>query len=189
LLARTIPEIVLVGKRLERLGEIARTVESGGTRATSTTDLARILEADIVLTATSSVEPIIEPKHLKPGAVVCDVARPRNVSQLVNEQRDDVLVIDGGMVDVPGQVDFGFDFGLPTGKAYACMAETMVLALEGRFECYTIGKDVPLERVDEIAQLAHRHGFRLSGFHSFERALTDDEIGVIRERARLLRGE
>jgi fatty aldehyde-generating acyl-ACP reductase len=73
-----------------------------------------------------------------------------------------VLVIKGGVVDVPGEVDFGFDFGLPPGKAYACMAETMVLALEGRYESYSLGKDIRLEQVREMAQLAREHGFRLS---------------------------
>jgi predicted amino acid dehydrogenase len=73
-----------------------------------------------------------------------------------------VLIISGGVVDVPGEVDFGFDFGLPPGKAYACMAETMVLALEGRHESYSLGKDVQLERVHEITQLARKHGFQLS---------------------------
>ncbi|HRF93732.1 MAG TPA: hypothetical protein PLZ51_00995, partial [Aggregatilineales bacterium] len=82
----------------------------------------------------SAVHAVIEPRHLKPGAVVCDVARPRDVSRLVADQRDDVLVIEGGMVEVPGDVDFHFDFGFPEGKAYACMAETMALALEGRYE-------------------------------------------------------
>lgn len=70
---------------------------------------------------------MIEPEHIKPGAVVCDVARPRDVSWRVHQQRDDVLVIEGGMVEVPCLVDFGFDFGFPPGKAFACMAETMAL--------------------------------------------------------------
>ena len=65
-------------------------------------------------------------------------------------------------MDVPGEVDFGFDFGLPPGKAYACMAETMVLALEGRYECYSLGKEIQVGQVREIAQLARKHGFRVS---------------------------
>jgi predicted amino acid dehydrogenase len=72
------------------------------------------------------------------------------------------LVIAGGVVDVPGEVDFGFNFGLPPGKAYACLAETMVLALDGRYESYSLGKRVRGEQVHEIAQLARKHGFRLS---------------------------
>jgi hypothetical protein len=91
------------------------------------------------------------------------------------------------MVQVPGPVDFGFDFGFPPDKAYACMAETMILALEGRFESYTLGKDVELERVEEIARLATKHGFRLAGFRSFERAVTKEQIDRIRTNAQQVR--
>jgi len=93
-------------------------------------------------------------------------------------------VIDGGMVDVPGTVDFHFDFGFPPGKAYACMAETMALALEGRFEDYTLGKEISLERVQEITRIAEKHGFRLSGFRAFERTVTEAEIEKIKQKAR-----
>jgi predicted amino acid dehydrogenase len=111
------------------------------------------------------------------------VARPRNVSRRVVALRDDVLVIEGGVVQVPGQADFGFDFGFPPGQAYACMAETMLLAMEARYECYSIGREISLERVKEVSQLATKHGFRLSGLRSFERVLTDSDIGRIREQA------
>jgi hypothetical protein len=87
------------------------------------------------------------------------------------------------MVEVPGQVNFNFDFGFPPGKSFACMAETMALALEGRYEDYTIGKDLTLERVMEIGSIATRHGFRLSGFRSFERAVSPEQIADVRERA------
>jgi len=103
---------------------------------------------------------------------------------MVAAVRDDILVIDGGMVDVPGRVDFHFNFGFPEGKAYACMAETMALALEGRFEDYTVGKDITLERVNEITGIAEKHGFRLSGFRSFEREVTEEQIGIVRRNAR-----
>jgi fatty aldehyde-generating acyl-ACP reductase len=183
MLARISPRLILIGRRPERLQEVQRQVELIRTVAVVTTDLAALRQADLVLTVTSALAPIIQPGHLKPGAVVCDMGRPHNVHSLVVEERDDVLIIDGGLVDVPGDVDFGFDFGLSPGQAYACMAETMLLALEGRHECYSIGKDISLGHVDEMAQLATKHGFRLSGFRSFGRALTDEEIGEIRRRA------
>jgi predicted amino acid dehydrogenase len=86
-------------------------------------------------------------------------------------------------VDVPGPVDFHFNFGFPAGKAYACMAETIVLALEGRFEDYTLGKEISRQRVEEIAALAAKHGFKLSGFRSFEREVTQEQIERVRRRA------
>ncbi len=132
---------------------------------------------------TSAIDEVIFPEHLKPGAVVCDVARPRDVSKLVADRRDDVLVIEGGMVEVPGPVDFHFDFGFPPKKSYACMAETMALALEGRYEDYSVGKELSVEQAQEIGAICAKHGFKLSGFRSFERAVTDEQIARVRDRA------
>jgi predicted amino acid dehydrogenase len=97
------------------------------------------------------------------------MARPRDVSAIVAAMRNDILVIDGVMVDMPGPVDFHFNFGFPFGKAYACMAETITVALEGKFEDYTLGKGITRRQVDEIALLSAKHGFRLSGSRLFER--------------------
>ena len=153
----------------------------------TSTSLNVLAEADLILTVTSAVQEVIQPEFLRPGSVVCDVARPRDVSAMVAAVRNDILVIDGGMVDVPGPVDFHFNFGFPPGKAYACMAETIALALEGRFEDYTLGKDISRQRVEEITSIAAKHGFRLSGFHSFEREVTEEQIESVRKRARLAR--
>jgi predicted amino acid dehydrogenase len=103
---------------------------------------------------------------------------------MVAAARNDILVIDGGMVDVPGSVDFHFNFGFPPGKVFACMAETMTLALEGRFEDYTLGREISRSRVEEITTIADKHGFRLSGFRSFEREVTMEQIEMVRLRAK-----
>ncbi len=114
---------------------------------------------------------------------MCDVARPRDVSRRVIEERDDVLVIEGGIVKVPGQVNFNFDFGFPAGMAFACMAETITLALEGCYQSYTLGKEISLEQVETIGSMANRHGFKISGFRSFEVAITDEKIDQIIKNA------
>jgi predicted amino acid dehydrogenase len=183
MLAREVPELILVGRRPDALAEVRAQCQGQRAQVRSSTDLSAIYSADLILTVTSAITAVIEPEHLKPGAIVCDVARPRDVSRRVAEMRDDVLVIEGGMVEVPGPVDFGFDFGFPPGKAYACMAETMALALEGRYEDFSVGKHITLAQVEEIAAIAGRHGFRLSGFRSFERAVSDAQIAAVRERA------
>ncbi|MBN1963021.1 MAG: shikimate dehydrogenase, partial [Anaerolineae bacterium] len=64
---------------------------------------------------------------------------------------------------------------------------TMALALEGRYEDYSVGKHISLARVEEIGAIASRHGFRLSGFRSFERAVTDEHIDRVRKRAQSAR--
>jgi predicted amino acid dehydrogenase len=163
---------VLVGRDLPRTEAVAQELPN----AKATTDFAQLREADVLVTVTSADTAVIYPEHLKPGSVVCDVSRPRDVSVRVAQDRPDVLVIEGGVVEVPGPVDFGFDFGFPKGTAYACMSETMILALEGRKESYTIGKDVGVGQVEEMGRLAAKHGFRLAGFRSFEREVSQDTI-------------
>jgi fatty aldehyde-generating acyl-ACP reductase len=185
LIAREVPHVLLIARRPGPLAEVADLIRGqNGTEVSLSTDMQDLRQADIVLTVTSAIETVIEPGHLKRGAVVCDVARPRDVSKRVVEERDDVLVFDGGMVAVPGAVDFGFNFGFPPGMAYACMAETMALALEGRYESYTLGKSIGLAQVTDIADLAAKHGFSVGGFRCFERPVTDEQIKRIKDRAK-----
>lgn len=177
-------ELILIGRRENALEEVRQRCMGRRAVVSTSTDMNAIYEADLILTVTSAVHTVIEPQHIKPGAVVLDVARPRDVSRLVYETRDDVLVIEGGVVSVPGRnVDFGFDFGFPPGKSFACMAETMALSLEGRYEDYTVGKSIELERVLEIGEIATRHGFKLSGFRTFEQAVSDAHIQRVKQKA------
>ena len=142
---------------------------------------ASLKNADVVITVTSAIDCLIEPGDLKAGAVVCDVARPRNVSKAVSSSMKDVLVIEGGVIKVPGNVDFGFNFGFPPKTSYACMAETMLLALEGRYENFTLGRNITLEQIATISSLAEKHKFELAGFRNFERPVTAEEIALVKE--------
>lgn len=185
LLAEEVARLYLVGVREEPLLEVREQLAGPGRgELIVSTNLDVLAQSELILTVTSTVDDVIRPEHLLPGSVVCDVARPRDVSAMVAAARDDILVIDGGMVDVPGPVDFHFNFGFPAGKSYACMAETIALTLEGRFEDYTLGKHITRERVDEITAIADKHGFRLSGFRSFEREVTPQQIEAVRRKAR-----
>ncbi len=184
LLGPQVERITLVGRNTDRLTQVQALVRAQGQPAVEiSTDMASLRQADLVLTVTNALDAVIEPHHLKSGAVVCDVARPRDVSRQVAEERNDVLVIEGGMVQVPGPVNFNFNFGFPPGMAFACMAETITLALEGHYQNYSLGKDISLAQVQTINQMASRHGFRVSGFRSFELAVTDETIDQIKDNA------
>jgi len=180
LLARHVSKIILIGRNLEILRQVQKLVEAQSTAEVQlSATMQDLRQAELVLTVTNAIEAVIEPHHLKSGAIVCDVARPRDVSRRVVEERDDVLVIEGGMVKVPGPVNFNFDFGFPPGLAFACMAETITLALEGCYQSYTLGKEISLDQVETIATMAAKHGFKISGFRSFELAITDEKIDQI----------
>ncbi|NPV28689.1 MAG: shikimate dehydrogenase [Firmicutes bacterium] len=185
IMAREAGRLTLVARQRSRLERLARQIlyETGVAARLATNVREALRGADVVITVTSAVDAVIEPGDLKPGAVVCDVARPRDVSRRVAEVRPDVLVIEGGVVEVPGDVEFNFNFGFPSKTAYACMAETMILALEGRCENFSLGRDLTVAQVEEISRLAAKHGFKLAGFRSFERALSQAELERIRAAA------
>jgi predicted amino acid dehydrogenase len=185
LISKMVTKLYLIGRQLSPLQELRDRIQaiSPSTQTLVSVNIEDIKNAQILLTATSAPFPIIQPDYLQPGSIICDVARPRDVSILVSKTRNDVLIIDGGMVDIPGRVNFNFDFGLPEGKAYACMAETMALALEGRFQDFTIGKDITTSQVEQIDRIAEKHGFHLSGFRSFEKPVTPEQIRIVREQA------
>lgn len=185
LLAEKTKTLYLIGKHQNSVDQLKQNLITQGAKANliATTHIDQIKHAQLILTVTSDTHAVIHPQHLQPGSVICDVARPRDVSAQVITQRDDVLIIDGGVVEVPGNVNFNFDFGFPPGKAYACMAETIALALENRLESYTLGKKITRTQVQEIDKIAVKHGFRLSGFRSFEKTITQQQIDQIKLRA------
>ncbi len=141
------------------------------------TDIDAVLaRADVVISATSATGRVIHAGNLKQGAVVCDISRPANVSEEVDRARPDVLVIDGGVIEVPGLPSFGWDFGFEEGLAYACMAETMMLALEHHYKHYSLGSSgVNLETILQTRYWANEHGFKLANFRSFNRPLSEEK--------------
>jgi predicted amino acid dehydrogenase len=186
ILAEQTGELILLGRRayaLEALRDQLMVNRPTAILRTSTR-IKDLKDAQLILSVTSAVSTVIPADLPLPGSVICDVARPRDVSRQVAAQRQDVLVIDGGMVEIPGPANFNFDFGFPPGNAYACMAETIALALEGRFEAYTLGKQITRSQVEEIAVIAKRHGFRLGGFRSFERPVTEEMLARVAARTR-----
>lgn len=177
-------ELVLIGRDAEKTNLVRELCEGKTASVCATSEINAIYSADLILTVSSAVDTIIEPKHLKPGSIVLDVARPRDVSPAVARERNDVLVIEGGMVEVPGaNANFNFDFGFPPRKAFACMVETIALAMEGRYENFTIGRDITPHQVHEMRGICQRHGFQLSGFRAFEHAVTQETISNVREQA------
>ncbi|NPV90921.1 MAG: aminotransferase class III-fold pyridoxal phosphate-dependent enzyme [Firmicutes bacterium] len=132
--------------------------------------------ADLVITASSSPAFLVTSDCLKPGAVVCDVSRPYDVSPAVREQRRDVLVFEGGLVQLPDRLAFNSNLNCREGVNLACLSETMLLALEGDFRDFSIGSRIPLETIQYLRQLGKKHGFGLAALHCDGREITEAEI-------------
>ena len=193
LLAQAIHDVVLVSIEPEKLIELKRTIqrETPGAKvtiATRTNDL--IADCDLIVTATSAFgQRVIDITICKPGAVICDVARPPDINPAEAALRPDVLVIESGEVLIPGDVDFGYDIGLPPKTAYACLGETALLAMDGRFEDYTLGRNIDIERAKEIWRLFKKHDFQIAGLRSFEGYIDETDVAKRRALAEVLRND
>jgi fatty aldehyde-generating acyl-ACP reductase len=74
--------VILAGRTASRLEEILPSVRAAGNaRVEISTEREAIREADAIIPVTGALETVIDSRRLKPGAIVCDVARPRDVSR------------------------------------------------------------------------------------------------------------
>ena len=193
LIAPRVKHVVLVARNNTRLAKFHESVQNELSCSSSyTTEISQaVRQGQLILTATSSTQDVIEPEDLQTGAVVCELSLPHDVSRRVARERPDVLVTEGGNMLVPGNVRFervrepglDWDTNLPPRTALACMSETMVLALENRLESYTLGRGIELEKVVEIEKMAERCGFRLADMRAFDAAITPEKIAATRAAA------
>jgi predicted amino acid dehydrogenase len=148
-----------------------------------------IADMDMIVTATSGAgKKVLDIMKVKPGCVITDVARPLDLPAEEVAKRPDVLVIESGEIQLPGDVHMK-NIGLPKGVAYACLAETIVLALEGRFENFTVGRAIEWEKVREIYKLGIKHGMKLAEISGVNGPFSDEDIERVRELALIARAE
>jgi len=190
MLINSVAHLVLVGRNHNKLEMLANSLSQQNKRVKI--DIREnikdaVKDSDVVVISTTTPNTLININDLKSGVLVCDVSQPRNVSREAADTRTDVLVIDGGVVEIPGDVNFNFYFGLPPKLAYACIAETMILTLEEMFESYSIGGNVSTAKVLKIDQLGAKHGFKLSRLRSFGQDVTKEQIEKVREAVSMRR--
>ncbi len=140
-------------------------------------------EMDMVVTATSGAgKKVLDIMKVKPGCVITDVARPLDLPPEEVARRPDVLVIESGEIEVPGALRMK-NIGLPPNVVYACLAETIVLALAGRFESYTVGRQIDWHKVHEIYELGLQHGMRLAAISGAQGIFSNADIARVRRLA------
>lgn len=192
LLAMATDELWLVSPESAKLLALKEDIERESPRAevfvAASTD-GHLGDMDVIVTATSGAgKRVLDITQVKPGCIITDVARPLDLSPEDVAKRPDVLVVESGEIELPGDVRMR-DIGLPRGVAYACLAETIVLALEGRFENYTVGRNIEWPKVKEIYQLGLKHGMKLATISGVNGVYTDEDVAEIRRRALAARAQ
>ena len=183
LLAMSFDEVYLAGRTLSKLDELKDSIlrETPDAKVFTTIDYNELLgDMDMIVTSTSGAgKEILDIMRVKPGCVITDVARPLDLPASDVAKRPDVLVIESGEIDLPTKVKGLKSIGLPPNVIYACLAETIVLALEGRFEVFTVGRDTEWEKVKEIYKLGLKHGMKLAAISGVNGVFSDEAIAKV----------
>ncbi len=192
LLAKAFDEVIMAGRNTAKLLALQQSIqdETPGVKIKITTKPDRFLaDMDVIVTATSGAgKKILDITKVKPGCVITDVARPLDLSPEDVAKRPDVLVIESGEIELPGNPEMK-NIGLPQKVVYACLAETIVLALEGRYEIFTVGREIEWEKVREIYKLGLKHGMKLAAVSGVNGVFTDDDILKVKNLALKARQE
>ncbi len=191
LLAMAFDEVVIAGRDLKKLEELKASMllDTPDAKIVCSTNYDELLgDMDMIVTSTSGAgKKILDIMKVKPGCVITDVARPLDLPPEEVAKRPDVLVIESGEIELPTQVRGMKSIGLPPNVIYACLAETIVLALEGRFEVFTIGRDTEWEKVKEIYKLGLKNGMKLSAISGVKGVYSDEDIAKVVELAQQAR--
>jgi len=129
-----------------------------------TDDMSFLSKANLVLTCSNAPKPIVFPDMVgKQKTIICDVSVPQDVDDSVGYECKNVELIRGGLVKLPlnPEILWMGNQCLGSGVSYACMAETMLLGLEGRKEHGSYGK-ISKQEVNSILDIADLHGFELA---------------------------
>jgi len=178
MMALKVDKIYLVGRDPDdkRLHALADRIKFLGGHAIIAPLQIALENSEIVVSATSKTEALdIDPKWFRENAIVCDVARPRDIAREVAKTREDIIILDGGLVRCPELVEQTWSFGYEYGILYACMAETLILLLKG----VTKGGhsiEVTKESVQRLLRWGDELGFKLDGYRSLDIPITAERI-------------
>lgn len=144
-----------------------------------THQVSEVKRADIIIAATNAPEAVIHAEYLSRGAIVVNDAQPSDVGDDVYH-RDDVLVIEGGVIHTPG-INYNFDLGLASeDETFCCLGEVMILAHNDCFENYSLGEP-NLELISDFRKMANKLDFNLANYQNINGYIPKDKLNRIKE--------
>lgn len=145
---------ILIGRRNSKLEELKLKLNGNF----EITNELKTKNCDIVITATSHPTALLKSTNLKKNAIIIDVSQPPNLSYDVCRQRNDIIRVDGGFVDIPEYCPQIIP-ALPKGKVFSCVAEVIMQAMEEERKNHVGAID--LVHLKKTENWAEKYGFIL----------------------------
>lgn len=187
-LAPRVGSLLLVGRSTAKLRSVADVLPEALPLSLHD-DVDEALAASVIITATSTAEPLFDESELRPGTLVCDISYPKAVSASW-PRRADTLVFAGGIAALPFTLDIDYMTRLPEGHLiHGCYAETIALSLAGLDESYSIGQGrISPERMATIRGVARGVGIEPAPPYSGRTRLEESAVDAFADRARHVEG-
>ncbi len=168
-------DIILVSRRKTAFLKKFLGGFSSGTAASVeiTQDIPSALrQGRIIFTATSAGQ-LISQDSLQPGSIVFDIAQPKDVIHR-RPLRRDVLIVDTGLINLPRATAERYRYsGCRTNDIPSCLGETIALTFERRWENFSLGRELSLDKMYEIGGLAEQQGFVFNDFRTFQNPIPE----------------
>ena len=133
----------------------------------------------MIITVTNAPEAVIKSEDVKPGAIIIDDAQPSDISPELIKTRNDVIIIEAGVIAAPN-IKVGTNFRLANkDETYCCLGEVMSIAASEWISEYEAG-NITTDVVYKISQIAHKIGFRLAPYQTFGKLVHEERIEEIR---------
>jgi predicted amino acid dehydrogenase len=166
-IAGHVGRLIMVGTDQERLDRSREVLQRRFPAAVigATTRNEALRDAHVIFSATSAPGPVIFSEHVRSGCVIFDLGRPPDVDEGVRGVPG-VEVVPGGVVRLPGDPRGQIDFGYGPGLVPACLAETVIIALDGCHERASLGDRTKTEHIEYFIERGAAIGFVVQGMRS-----------------------
>lgn len=151
--------ITLIGRTKSHMERLLADISTYDTSHVKTSySIHDIGNANIIIVTTSAVGFIISPDQIMRGVSVYDITQPKNIDPLyIQKHRQDIHWVDGGLVALPPAIRLHFNFRIPPHTAFACLAETMLIAAGNLHEDFT--GPVSIKNINLLEKTARSLGF------------------------------
>lgn len=151
--------ILLVGNNLKKLEILKQKLFKAEREVISTTDHFKLSQADIIISCTSSNDPLIFSYHINPAkkVFIIDIAIPGSVSTEVKTMENVEFCTNASTITLIDDPQFLISTHTPEGKVFCCAGEVMLAALH----------DVQLPLKGHINPASIREMLRLATIEQF----------------------
>ncbi len=173
IVAKEVKYLTLVSSNKSYLESLEKEIlVETGTAVHITDKLENVIKSrEILIIASNQEYKNIDIDEVKANTIICDLSRPKILTRDLENKRKDILFIDGGLIKLPFGIDLGFDYGYSPNMCSPALAETILLTIEEKYQSFSLGQVIDMDKVNTINNMAKNNGFTIGGVTNYYKEL------------------